>query len=177
MPENRYFISQELKRKQTVTLEEKEHHHIFKVMRNTINDTIELVNGEGQLAKAVITNIDKKQVDLEVLTVDTFPAPPPLTLAQAIPRLNRLDFILEKGTELGMTSLWLFPGEKSEKTTISETQLARFHSILISAMKQSGALYLPRIEIKPPIKKWGSLPSHSCFGSLDINATPLINEK
>ncbi len=176
MPENRYFTHQPLVTTQNVSLENSEHRHIFKVMRGAVDDTVELVNGKGQLAQAVITTIDKTNVDLEIVSVDSFTPPPPLILAAALPRLNRLDFILEKGTELGMTSLWLFPGERSEKKTVSENQLKRFHSILVSAMKQSGTLFLPEIEIKPPIKKWSALPSNACFGSLDPDASPLIHE-
>lgn len=176
MPAERYFIKTSLNDGDTLSLEDQEYHHLVHVMRSKPGETVEVVNGMGQLAKAVIRSIEKKQVILDLQSViHEVPPKHQIILAQAIPRPNRLDFILEKGTELGMTQLWLFPGKQSERKEINDHQVERMQSVMISAMKQCGRLYLPKIEIKPTLEKWTNFPSHAYFG--DVGPEAEIFEK
>lgn len=104
-------------------------------------------------------------------------APPPyrLILAQAIPRTNRLEFILEKGTELGMTEIWLFASARSERRNFSEHQEARLKNITIAALKQCGRLFLPTIVMLPQIKDWPKLPYPAFFGDTQPSAPILAS--
>lgn len=155
MPAERYFINSPLLTEMTVILEDPEAGHLVKVMRGQEGEQVELVNGQDQLAQATVQNIEKKRVTLRVDTVKTQPRSyPKVIICQAIPRLQKLDTIFEKGTELGMTDIWLFPGMKSEKTSLNEQQLHRMEMIMIAALKQCGRLDLPKITIKPALKSW-----------------------
>jgi 16S rRNA (uracil1498-N3)-methyltransferase len=87
-----------------------------------------------------------------------------LILCQGIPRFNRLETILEKGTELGVTEFWLFSGVLSEKEEFSPNQHKRMEQILISAIKQCGRLDLPSIVLKPPLLDWPPLSGTLFFG-------------
>jgi 16S rRNA (uracil1498-N3)-methyltransferase len=159
MPADRFFIAAPLKN--NLSLEGEEFHHLSKVMRVHIGETIEIVNGQGELAEAELISLDKKSCELKILSHQT--APPPqqsLILAQALTR--SLDWIIEKGTELGTTEFWLFPGDRSEKKELSTAQLHRLETIVINALKQCGRLYLPKIVLKPPLQEW-DLPSGSLF--------------
>lgn len=163
MPAERYFFEQAFSLDSVIALEGQEFHHLTHVMRNREGDVVELVNGQGLLAKATIDRIEKKKSFLKVIEIvradkDSFS----LILAQGIPRSNRLDFILEKGTELGMSELWLFSASHSEKKEFSEHQLERMKGVLIAAMKQCGRLFLPTIKMVSPLDKWEK-PSHVCF--------------
>jgi 16S rRNA (uracil1498-N3)-methyltransferase len=130
-------------------LEGDEFRHL-KVMRAAPGDTIELVNGEGTLAAAVLQLINKDSASLRIQNIQTSPPTQnPLIIAQAIPRMNRLDFILEKGCELGMDEIWLFPGHESEKKDISANQQERIFNILVASTKQCGRLWLPKVRIFP----------------------------
>jgi 16S rRNA (uracil1498-N3)-methyltransferase len=158
MPENRFFTHEKLEKSKTLTLQGEELRHLA-VMRLMPEDTLEIINGKGALAVGRVCGLNKKEARLEVNEVTqeaerTFP----LIIAQAIPRPSRLDIILEKGTELGMTKLILFPGEQSEKTSFTQEQLHRIEKVLIAAIKQCGRLWLPEIEIAPPLLKWKELP-------------------
>ncbi len=127
-------------------------------------------------AQAKIIQIEKKRVTLNI--EELFVAEREQTeviIAQGIPKLNKLDFIIEKGTELGMTQIWLFPAEKSEKKTLSPTQLERLHHLSVAAMKQCGRLFLPEIKEVPPLSQWQAPAETLYFGSLDQNA-PLFLE-
>ncbi|MCB1119475.1 MAG: 16S rRNA (uracil(1498)-N(3))-methyltransferase, partial [Chlamydiia bacterium] len=145
--------------------------HLIRVMRARVGDTIELIDGKGTLTTAEITAIDKERCLLRPLKQHHFPPTlPPLILAQALPRQNRLDTIVEKGTELGMSTLWLFPGDRSEKKGVS---LERLTAITIAATKQCGRLHLPTIALMPPLTEWENLPTPTYYGTLAPNAPSL----
>ena len=177
MPAERYFLEQEFNLKETKVIAGAEHHHLAHVMRAKKGDEVELVNGMGSLALAVVEEIKKDRAILSILLVEHKPLPPcRLVLAQAIPKLNRLDFIIEKGTELGVDAFWLFPGCRSNQKELHPSQLERAKSVAIAAMKQCGRLDLPKLVILPPLldERWRSLMKGTAFFG-DINpATPLF---
>ncbi len=162
MPADRFFLPQPLQ--SPLFLEGKELHHLAHVMRARIGETLEIVNGQGELATAELVSLDKKKAELKIISHKK--ASPPqqkLILAQAYTR--HLDWIIEKGTELGADEFWLFPGDQSEKKV---PQLPRLETLAIQALKQCGRLFLPKIVSKP------SLPQFS--GSVfygDPHASPL----
>ncbi len=178
MPENRFYVEKPLVQNDVIHLDGTEFHHLIHVMRGNVNDEIEVVNGLGEMARARISKIEKKQAILDIDSVIFEPLPQfQMILAQAIPRMNRLDNIIEKGTELGMTKLWLFPGEHSERRKLTDDQLLRMRHVAISAMKQCGRLDLPTIEFMPPLKDLKkSLEFDAFFGDVSPDAPLLINE-
>jgi 16S rRNA (uracil1498-N3)-methyltransferase len=161
VPDNRFYTPSTLEKGALIELEGDEMRHMAKVMRKAEGDRVELVNGRGALARAAIKNLSRNSAELLIVecTMEEKPRRE-IILAQALPQLPRLDLIIEKGTELGATAFWLFPGERSEKTELSENQKRRLFHLTISALKQSGRLYLPSIEFKPPLNQWDrpSLP-------------------
>lgn len=172
MPAERYFIPAPLIEDESLTLEGAEFHHLAHVMRTAVGDEVELCNGRGELAIGEVVELKKKKsATLRLKTVRFEPSPKTaLILAQAMPRLNRLETIIEKGTELGMTELWLFPGERSERKELASSSLERMRSIAIAAMKQCGRLYLPEIRLKPTLKQWKEIPTPAYFGDTNPDA-------
>lgn len=165
MPDNRFFVDAPLETGKTVSLEGSELHHLAHVMRVQKGEKVEIVNGKNQLADAELLSLHKAQAILVIQKVETRKKPQKeLILAQAIPRLNRLDFILEKGTELNATAFWLFPGEGSERKNLSPQQESRLIQITISSMKQCGRLDLPPLLLKPPLSQWSKPPGALYFG-------------
>lgn len=151
MPEQRFYSPHDLVVGQQVALSSEEGRHLTKVMRGQVGDRVELVNGKGILAQArVVACAPEVRVEISKLFQEP-PASLEIAIAQAIPRMNRLEYIVEKGTELGMTALLLFPGERSEKETLSPTQTRRLEALAVAAMKQSGRLYLPEIRLLPSL--------------------------
>lgn len=177
MPAERYYFDGSLSSELQPLLEGTEFHHLCNVMRSCEGEIIELVNGKGFLATAKIKRIEKKKAILTVESIFQQPTPNfELILAQAIPRLNRLDFILEKATELGVTGIWLFPGELSERKSLAESQLERLKLVCIAAMKQCGRLFLPEIKLMPRIESWPLAPLPLFFGDLNEKAVLLQNQ-
>lgn len=172
MPAERYFIDTLLKTHDRQELTGTEFHHLIHVMRTRKGDAIELVNGQGTLAQARVLDIAKDKALLKV--EEAFQESEHccrLILAQALPKSNRLDFILEKGTELGVDSFWLFPGHHSGKKECYPSQLERARTITIASMKQCGRLYLPSLYFQPSIDQWKKFTDmHIFFGDLDPKA-------
>lgn len=166
MPHNRFYIDASLIPGSEVSFDKDESHHL-EVMRTKNEEQVEIVNGRGDLALGSVVNKNKIRIN----SLTHFPESPcQLIIAQGMPRFSRLDTILEKGTELGMTSLWLFPGEKSDKTTLSQNQKERMRKVLIASMKQCGSLHLPKLEFRPPIPSWDTLPYVTFFGDVRKDA-------
>lgn len=171
MPSERYFLENSFKIHDSQELKGSEYHHLAHVMRAQKGDAIELINGKGALAQAIVEDLKKDRAILKIAQVQQQPESPcRLILAQAIPKSNRLDLILEKGTELGVDSFWLFPGQYSVKKECFPNQLERARTVAISAMKQCGRLYLPSIEFRPPIEQWNLKESLAFFGDVDPKA-------
>lgn len=173
MPVERYFLNEPLAAGDQKSLKEGEFHHLAHVIRTRVGEEVELVNGQGSLAVAVVESINKSQAALTIVSAHQ-EAPPKvrLILAQALPKPNRLDFILEKGTELGVTDFWLFPGHYSPKKEMFPNQIERAQTLTIAALKQCGRLYTPHVEIKPPLSKWTSLEGAAFFGDVNPAAPP-----
>lgn len=162
MPVNRFFFPGDLKPNEKISLPDEEAKHLFRAIRKKQGEAIEVVNGRGVLASAII-----EEKELVITSIETTERPQyPLILAQAMLRSTRLEWLIEKGTELGVDTFWLFPGERGE---FSSFRKSRLEKIAISALKQSGRLWLPEIIEKPSISSWDSLPKNAYYG--DLNAT------
>ncbi|SCC90906.1 Ribosomal RNA small subunit methyltransferase E [Chlamydiales bacterium SCGC AG-110-M15] len=175
MPVDRYFLDSDFDVEHVYSIEGPEHHHLAHVVRGKEGGVIDLVNGRGYLAHARIQKLGRRNVDVCVEGVDYQEREGfRMILAQAMPRANRLDTILEKVTELGVTEIRLFPGERSEKRKRSEN-VDRMRSVLISAMKQSGRLYIPDLVLKGEIGEWDQLEGKGYFGDISEGA-PLFED-
>ncbi len=168
MPHDRFYIDASLEG--SLSLEGDEFYHLSRVMRKRASDAIELVNGRHQLALATIDAIHKSSAELSILkTEERKPLLPPLTLVQALLKPTSLELIIQKGTELGVSTFYIYPATRSEKKELSDNQKKRLTHILIGAMKQCGRLDLPEV-------KWGfpeKLSDNVYFGDLSDEAESL----
>lgn len=153
MPANRYFYPEKFHLSESIFLEEKEASHLTKVMRQRIGDEIELINGKGELASGKIIAAHKDKAEIEITHITTGkPDDFSLVLALAFLKPQHLEFALEKAVELGVSEIWLFPADRSEKREISDTYKQRLDTILIASCKQCGRLFSPKLIIKKDLK-------------------------
>jgi len=174
MPVDRFFCDKPLSPKEGVDIGDKEFHHMARVLRKEAGDAVEIVNGRGALAKGRIESVGKRFC--RILIEDVILGSKPKTdiiLAQALTRQQKLDDIIEKGTELGVSQFWLFPGLRSEKKTLTENQRSRLSQITKSALKQCGRLWLPEIQLKSPLAQWTPQDFPIYFGDISPNAPSL----
>jgi 16S rRNA (uracil1498-N3)-methyltransferase len=147
MPIERFYVDADLATGTTVAISGPELHHLSHVVRLRPPEEAELVNGRGALATAKLLRIDTKKAELQILRATHTPPPSPfVTLVVGMPRFPKLEWIIEKGTELGADAFFLFPSD------CSENKIERLRNLTIAALKQSGRLFLPPIHFYPNLK-------------------------
>ncbi|MBS7405897.1 MAG: 16S rRNA (uracil(1498)-N(3))-methyltransferase [Oxalobacter sp.] len=123
--------------------------HIM-VLRLSAGDPLTLFNGLGGEYHARITRIDRKQVVAEIVSHSSREAELPyrITLAQGIPEATKMDWIIEKAVELGVSDIIPLAAQRSvvrlDKDR-AEKRLSRWQAIAISAAQQCGRNRLPHI--------------------------------
>ncbi|HKK74786.1 MAG TPA: RsmE family RNA methyltransferase [Saprospiraceae bacterium] len=125
-------------------LAEAEAKHLGKVMRKKVGDTIHLIDGVGGRYTGEIVELEKRSATIQVLEGSQEADPPArLHLAVAPPKNNsRLEWLLEKVTEIGVDEIWPFVSFHSERKIIKTERLEK---ILLAATKQSLKARLPRL--------------------------------
>lgn len=137
----------------TVQLDPSESHHLAHVLRIKTGETVELFDGRGHLASARVSFVSKDKVSLIVSEMHTFPPPSwNIILAVSMAKANRFDFLVEKCTELGVDHIIAVVYERTVKMG-KESTLARYEKIAVSAAKQSGRVFLPRLSGPWPFSK------------------------
>jgi 16S rRNA (uracil1498-N3)-methyltransferase len=145
MPANCFFLDDPLVAGTRLFLEEEEFHHAKSVMRIQQGEKVQLVNGKGVEAEGQVESIEKRRISLRVTSaIEHPPKETKLTLAISLLRPAHLDFVIEKGVELGVDQFLLFPAHLSERGA-SDSLFRRLKALSISALKQSGRMFLPEI--------------------------------
>lgn len=120
--------------------------HLARAVRKKVRDVIEVVDGQGNLYTAVVSKITKQSAQGEIQKRTRYAGEPnfQLTLAQAIPKGNRFDLVVEKGTEIGVS---VFIPLLCEHSIVEGTiaRFSRWQKVAIAAMKQSIRSVLPEI--------------------------------
>lgn len=173
MPAYRFYTQQELKPQKTITVDKEEHKHLRQVMRIDVGDSLEVTDGKGHLGQAKVTSFEKHSSVIEIESVDFFKQEISFDIYQAVPKISKLDALVEKATELGMGTMYLFMGDKSTQK-FQEEKLKRLEKIAISSLKQSGRLYLPKFKVISPIAQWKEGFTGAYFGDLSKEAEPLV---
>ncbi len=141
------------------------YHHCMKVMRHNIGDELLVTDGHGKLFHTKIISDDKTESAVEILKTlkEEIEPSPSIHIAIAPTKNNdRFEWFLEKATEIGVSEITPIICTRSERNQVKQQRL---NKILISAMKQSMRLWLPKLN---EIEKFENF--------LKVNS-PLINSK
>ncbi len=154
----RYFISSSEFNGNDVQIIGDDVHHITRVMRNVIGDQIICNNDQGQAARCRITEIaeDRVHVVVEEWLNEIVELPINVTIAQGIPKGDKFELILQKGTELGATSFIPFQAERSVAVWDNKKlikKMTRFRKIVKEASEQSHRNKVPIIDKSMSIKE------------------------
>lgn len=133
-----------------LTLDENASHHLARVMRCKVNDELIIFNGEGGEYKALITNITKKTVTVNVVKhIDcNRESPINLYLAQGIARGEKMDFIMQKAVELGASKIFPLMTERVNVQLKGDREAKRmqhWQGVVQSACEQSGRTSIPQL--------------------------------
>ncbi len=127
------------------TFDKIESRHIVKVLRKKEGDVLFITNGKGQLFTAEVLIVNDKKCTIQLLKSEVKEKPWNYYLHIAIaPTKNndRLEWFLEKATEIGIDEITPIICKHSERKVIKKERLDK---IIISAMKQSLKFQLPKL--------------------------------
>lgn len=127
-----------------IDLPEDESKHCIRVLRKKIGDEIHLIDGIGNQAFCKITIDNPKKCQLQILNIEHHKNEQiGLHLAIAPTKnFDRMDWMLEKCTEIGVTEITFIETENSERNKVN---LERCEKILIQSIKQSKQYWLPKL--------------------------------
>jgi 16S rRNA (uracil1498-N3)-methyltransferase len=133
-----------------VALSDDEAHHLRDVLRVRIGEEVELFDGRGWSCRAIVADASRRSVAVQATTPPVFEEPdrPALWMAVAPPKLDRLKWLVEKATELGVTRLIPLITERTVVTP-GEGKLQRLEAVVAQACKQCGRNTL--MQIVPPV--------------------------
>ncbi|MCI5052897.1 MAG: 16S rRNA (uracil(1498)-N(3))-methyltransferase [Simkaniaceae bacterium] len=160
MPHNRFYTDKNLNEGAEISIDGQEHHHLNNVMRLKVGEKLELINGRGALASAIINSQNRRETHVtidQIIHVEPQSLKVSLVIGPCKPKA--IDLILQKGTEVGVDRFILY-GMKT----------SRLESVVISAIKQCGRLWLPEIALAPSLEKVPIAGDQIFFGDLEVQS-------
>ncbi|HBX56426.1 16S rRNA (uracil(1498)-N(3))-methyltransferase [Pseudomonas sp. UBA2684] len=150
---SRFFINAPLSLGQH-ELPEAQAHYIGRVLRHAVGDAVQLFDGSGQEFLGELIEVGKKNVRVELREAFAGQAESPLHthLGQGLSRGERMDWAIQKATELGANTISPIVSERCEvrlKDERADKRMAHWRQVAISACEQCGRSVLPTIQ--PPI--------------------------
>ena len=137
----------------TATLSETATGHLVRVLRLGVGDAVVLFNGDGHDYDARLVATGKRGAEAEVTGARPLANESPLaiTLAQGVARGEKMDLVLQKGTELGVAAFAPINTERTEVKLDAERagkRVAHWRNVIASACEQSARARLP--SLSPP---------------------------
>ncbi len=126
------------------TFSQEESRHIVKVLRKKEGDVLHITNGKGYIFESEILLADQKRCKAEIVSTQKKHAKAHWLHIVVAPTKNndRLEWFLEKATEIGVNEITPIFCDRSERKIIKKERLEK---VIQSAMKQSLRTYLPKL--------------------------------
>src|SRR5580692_4822008 len=152
----RVFVAAELGEGSVVDLPPETASHVAKVLRARSGDELLLFNGDGRELAGKIESVRGSRVRVTVgcSTKTDRESPLAVTLLQCVPRGDRMDFIVQKATELGVRRIVPVLSHRSVvRLGADQAQSKALHwrAVAASACEQSGRSRLPTIDAPRPL--------------------------
>lgn len=155
----RIYIDQPLAITESILLNENASHYLSKVLRMQEGRELIVFNGQGGEYFSQIKELGKKQVSIQInqFNQDNRQSTLDLHLAIGISRGERMDWVLQKATELGVTQIIPLITERTEVKIKGEKQdkkMQHWQQIIISACEQCQRNLLPLLHEPQSIDEW-----------------------
>jgi 16S rRNA (uracil1498-N3)-methyltransferase len=152
----RVFVEGELQSGSVVELPRETGAHLAKVLRARSGDEVVLFNGDGREFTGSVEKVQGSRVSASIGAARTMDRESPfqLTLVQCVPRGDRMDFIVQKATELGVVRIIPVLSQRSV-VRLDEGQAAskqlHWRAVAVSACEQCGRNRLPSVAAPQPL--------------------------
>lgn len=155
---SRFFIDAPLSLGQH-ELPEAQAHYIGRVLRHVAGDAVQLFDGSGHEYLGELIEVGKKAVRVELREQLSGQVESPLRvhLGQGLSRGERMDWAIQKATELGVAEITPIVSERCEvrlKDERADKRLAHWRQVMISACEQCGRSVLPVLHAPQPLSEW-----------------------
>ena len=189
---NRFYHPDSISAHSQINLSEDASKHLVKSLRLKPSDKIILFNGDGYDYHGEVSDIDKKNVKIAVneKKLNASEAEIDISILQSVTSRDKLDFIFQKNTELGIKNFYLINTERvnfkipQDKTA---NRIEHLKKVIISACEQSGRSKIPTIhETILSLNKLTNEDDHSCklilnpytdYSLSNLRNNDLINKK
>ena len=149
-----FYNSEITNNTQQLTFDKTESRHIILVLRKNLGDKIFITNGLGQLFTSEIVIANDKKCLVIITNIEDYKKPWNyyLHIAIAPTKLNdRLEWFLEKATEIGIDEITPIICEHSERKVV---KIDRMEKIIHSAAKQSLKYHFPKLNKPIPFNQF-----------------------
>ena len=155
----RVYTRQDLASGATVTVTGQTARHITQVLRLRAGARLRIFNGDGNEYSATFIRAGRSEITLDIgKPLDTLPEPGlPIRLAQGITRNDRMDLILQKSVELGISEidpLWMQRSQAHVHGERLEKRIHHWRGVIASACEQCGRATLPKLLPPVPLPDW-----------------------
>ena len=148
----------------TVPLTEEIFHHWCKVLRASIGEQALFFDGQGGEYTVTLTDVTKKQA---LVTINDFnpinrDLPFTVNIALVMSRGERMDYAIQKATELGVSSIQLLTSQHGEvrlKADQAAKKLAHWQQVAVSACEQCGLNIVPNLLAPKAFSDWIDEPA------------------
>ncbi len=161
----RVHVPQPLRPGAEVALPVQAGEHLVRVLRLERGHPLRLFNGDGHEYGGEIASLAKRAVTARVLALQETPSlesPLRLSLAQGIARGEKMDWILQKATELGVARIVPLVTERTEvrlDAERAERRLSHWQAVLGSACEQCGRNLLPQLDEPLRLAEFAAQPA------------------
>lgn len=169
----RFFCPQPLAIGVIVPLPDHVAHHVL-VLRMALGERITLFNGDGGEYTATLSTIEKRRASAEIKAFSPREAELPyaVTLAQALPEASKMDWIIEKAVELGVTAIQPLSAQRCVVRLSPERAAKKkehWEGIIVSAAEQCGRNRLPHLAESTDFQSW--------IGQQDLHVRILLSPR
>lgn len=146
-----FFVNEKIQTHERLIISGFDAHHIIKVLRFKAGDPITVSDGISSWGVGTIEVVDARNnvIYVKILEKDSIKdIEPAITLIQALPKGDKMDFILQKNTELGVCKFWPV---HTERTVVelsggkAERRRERWQTVVREASKQCGRVDIPEV--------------------------------
>jgi 16S rRNA (uracil1498-N3)-methyltransferase len=155
----RFYIETDLAVNMNVELTETVFHHWVKVLRAQVGEKATLFNGQGGEYDVTLVEVSKKSANVSVDTFNPDDRTPAFTalLGQVMSKGDRMDYAIQKATELGVSKIQLLTSERCEmrlKYDRDQKKIDHWQGIAIAACEQCGMNKVPEVLAPLSLQDW-----------------------
>lgn len=156
---SRFYADIPLSIDMIIELPEMVFHHWTRVLRANVGDQATFFNGLGGEYVVELIEINKKNAHARVISVESIDRTEPyfVTLGQVMSKGDRMDYAIQKSTEMGVGAIQLLTSERCEmrlKYDRDQKKIDHWQQVAIAACEQCGLNRIPKILAPLSLEDW-----------------------